>query len=78
MVEKQSFKGTTRIEAQTVTNRDNSWKLRYKSLLKQVKELRAVIFQLQMDLNENKNARPHKFTRTVGLQAVLSSEPKVN
>lgn len=57
--------------------REKSWKTKYQSILKQVKELNNVVAKHRLDLLANPNAKPFIITRTVGLQAKLNDDDKV-
>jgi len=76
MTEK-GFYGKNRTQLQLWKDKVRFWRTKYILLDKQLKEIMTAINVHKQDLKTNENARPRKVTRTVGLQAVLSTR-KVN
>lgn len=63
--------GKQRYKIQLLMAREKQWKNKYMYLVKQVKELAAIVKLHAAETKDNINAKPHKITRTVGLQASL-------
>ncbi|XP_050429709.1 activating transcription factor 7-interacting protein 2-like isoform X2 [Adelges cooleyi] len=70
ITEKNSL-GKERSEIHLLMQREKIWRLRYESLVKQVKELKSIINKHKSDLKTDESARPLILNRTVGLQAIL-------
>lgn len=54
--------------------KEKFWRIKYASVTKQLKELKTILRIHRLDLKDDKNAKPHIVTRTVGLQAVLCTK----
>lgn len=54
--------------------KEKFWRVKYASVTKQLKELKTILRIHRLDLKDDKNAKPHIVTRTVGLQAVLCTK----
>lgn len=63
--------GKQRYKIQLLTAREKQWKNKYMFLVKQMKELAAIVKLHTTETKDNVNAKPHIITRTVGLQATL-------
>lgn len=71
MMTERLYWGKDRAELQLLREKEKHWRSKYISLIRQLKEIKALINLNKPDLKTNEHAKPHIITRTVGLQAVL-------
>lgn len=70
--------GKLRYKLQLLAAREKQWHANYLFVVKQLKELTAIIKLHASEVKENAGSKPHVITRTVGLQASMADPKKVN